>query len=87
VISLSEHYADFSCQAQFSFEADIEYIDPNSGFHDSDTRSTIYLGSIETTIRRTVELPVEVSIAFDPTDIDRNALTKVTVNANDPVWI
>jgi hypothetical protein len=87
VISLSQDHADFSLVTEVHIRADIEYADPESVFHDSDTRDYIFLETFERTIDRTLNVPVVVSIDFDPTDIDSNEVTRVSINSDDPVWI
>ena len=87
VTSLSDEEANFALRADVAVEADITYPDPDSVFRDSDTGDYLYLGSIETTVDRALEVPVEVSVRFDPTDPRTNEVTRVTVNNDDYLWI
>lgn len=87
VISLSEVGAEYALDAEVSFEADITYPDPNSVFRDSDTGDYLYLGSLEETVERTLEVPVEVSLTFDPYNLGTDSVTRVIVNNDESFWI
>ncbi len=87
VVSISENLANFYLLATVSFEADIEYADPNSVFRDDDTGDYLYLGSITETVTDTLEVPLEVSIEFDAIDADDNEVAEVVANSGEPLWI
>lgn len=87
VVSISDVGAEYALNAEVLFEADITYPDPNSVFRDSDTGDFLYLGSVRETVERTLEVPVEVSVTFDPYDLGTDSVTRVIVNNDDAFWI
>lgn len=87
VVALSNEEVDYALDAEVSFEADIKYLDPDSVFYDGETRTYLYMGSVEETVRRTLEVPIEVSLSFDPSNPRANDVTQVTVNNGDALWI
>ncbi len=87
VVSITETTAVFSLLARFHFEADIKYVDPDSVYSDSETQTEMYFRSIEATVERSLEVPIEVELSFSPDDLEDTSIDRVTVNSDESVRI
>ena len=87
VVWLSDGEANYTLSAEVNFLADIRYPDPNFVAYDSETGTVFYYDFIETTVSRSLEVPVEVTIEFDQADLEANEVAQVTVNNGDTLWI
>jgi hypothetical protein len=65
VVFLSDVGADYTLDAEISFEADVRYPDRDFIAYDDETGNYIYYNFIEETLHRTLEVPLDVSLRFD----------------------
>jgi len=88
VVSISEAQIIFSLQAHAWIDADISYLDPDSAVWDSETKTAIYFASVEASVYRDLEFPVEVTISYAAEDLEANDLEQVVVNNEDgfSIW-
>ncbi|PLS85669.1 MAG: hypothetical protein CYG60_11370 [Actinobacteria bacterium] len=82
VVRQADGRADYSLHADISFEADAEYDDPGYFIWDEETRTAIYYEKIHRRIERTVEVPLDVTVRFDPQDLRSGTVEQIVVNRN-----
>jgi hypothetical protein len=64
LIYVTDRDASFRLEVNIDYSADISYYDPDSGIYDREEGVMLYRETIEETVKRTVELSVDVNISF-----------------------
>ena len=85
LLRISDTRAVVDLPLMFTYEADLQYPDPNFTFYDKEDHKTYHFGDVEATVEDSTELRGEFEISFSATDEPIFEIFKVVLGSNDPL--
>lgn len=87
LIDVGEDYATWEGTADIDYMATISYEDPDSGIWDSEDKVWFGRETVNREIERTITIPVELHVLFEPKIPEGAVIDQVIVNQGDDIRV